>query len=141
VLILVQSQIDNDTTDMTKVHRAPSNSNFLGLLMEGGGDSSAGLLLNVQRNINKEHGLFTHIDVPQFAAGFPMMILSDTPAILSFFPNAEASNRWSVVFSNEASMSTLSFIFATPKRVIPRTSPYKSQQSRSSLADPECHTL
>ena len=52
-----------------------------------------------------------------------MMMLSDTPAMLSFLPNAEASKRWSVVFSNEASMSTLSFIFATPKRVIPRTSP------------------
>lgn len=53
-----------------------------------------------------------------------MIILSDTPAMLSVFPYADASNRWSVVFSNEANMSTLSFIFATPKRVIPRTSPW-----------------
>jgi len=64
-----------------------------------------------------------HIEVPQLAAGFPMMILSDTPAMLSFFPKAEASNRWSVVFSNDASIKTLSFIFATPNRVIPSTSP------------------
>ena len=52
-----------------------------------------------------------------------MMILSETPAILSFFPNAEASNRWSVVFSKDANIRTLSFILATPKRVIPKTSP------------------
>ena len=66
----------------------------------------------------------TYIEVPVFAAGFPIIILSDTPAILSVFPSAEASNKWSVVFSKEASMRTLSFILATPKRVIPRTSPY-----------------
>lgn len=65
----------------------------------------------------------TYIEVPQFAAALPIIILSDTPAILSFFPKAAASNKWSVVFSNEASIRTLSFIFATPKRVIPRTSP------------------
>ena len=58
------------------------------------------------------------------AAGLPIIMLSETPAMLSFFPKAEASKRWSVVFSNEASMSTLSFILATPKRVIPSTSPY-----------------
>ena len=52
-----------------------------------------------------------------------MMILSETPAILSVFPNADASNKWSVVFSKDANIRTLSFIFATPKRVIPRTSP------------------
>ena len=65
----------------------------------------------------------TYIEVPVIAAGLPMMILSETPAILSVFPNADASNRWSVVFSNDANIRTLSFIFATPKRVIPRTSP------------------
>ena len=64
-----------------------------------------------------------YIDVPQLAAGLPMMMLSDTPAMLSLFPKADASKRWSVVFSNDASISTLSFIFATPKRVIPNTSP------------------
>jgi hypothetical protein len=53
-----------------------------------------------------------------------MMMLSETPAMLSVFPKAAASKRWSVVFSNEASMSTLSFILATPNRVIPRTSPF-----------------
>lgn len=66
----------------------------------------------------------THKDVPQFAAGLPIIILSETPAMLSFFPYAEASNRWSVVFSKEASINTLSFILATPNLVIPRTSPY-----------------
>ena len=63
------------------------------------------------------------MDVPVMAAGLPMMILSDTPAIESVLPNAEASNKWSVVFSKDASIRTLSFILATPKRVIPRTSP------------------
>lgn len=53
-----------------------------------------------------------------------MMILSDTPAMSSVFPNTDASKRWSVVFSNDANIRTLSFIFATPNRVIPRTSPY-----------------
>lgn len=57
-----------------------------------------------------------------------MMILSDTPAMLSFFPKAAASNKWSVVFSKEASIRTLSFIFATPNRVIPRTSPYDNEE-------------
>lgn len=66
----------------------------------------------------------THIEVPHIAAGLPIMILSDTPEILSFFPYADASNKWSVVFSNDANIKTLSFILATPNRVIPRTSPY-----------------
>ena len=65
----------------------------------------------------------THIDVPVIAAGLPMMILSDTPAMQSVLPKADASKRWSVVFSNDASMRTLSFILATPNRVIPSTSP------------------
>lgn len=56
-----------------------------------------------------------------------MIILSDTPRILSFFPYAEASKRWSVVFSNDASMRTLSFIFATPNRVMPRISPFSNR--------------
>jgi hypothetical protein len=34
-----------------------------------------------------------------------------------------ASKRWSVVFSKDASMSTLSRILATPKRVMPNISP------------------
>jgi len=33
------------------------------------------------------------IDVPHIAAGFPIIILSDTPAMLSVFPYAAASNR------------------------------------------------
>ncbi len=52
-----------------------------------------------------------------------MMILSETPEMLSFFPNAAASNKWSVVFSKDANISTLSFILATPNRVMPNTSP------------------
>lgn len=67
--------------------------------------------------------MLPYIDVPVFAAGLPMMILSDTPAIKSVFPYADASKRWSVVFSKEANIRTLSFIFATPNRVIPKTSP------------------
>ena len=63
------------------------------------------------------------MDVPVIAAGLPMMMLSETPAILSVLPYADASNKWSVVFSNDANMSTLSFIFATPNRVMPNTSP------------------
>ena len=64
-----------------------------------------------------------HIEVPVIAAGLPIMILSDTPAMASVFPKADASNKWSVVFSKDASIRTLSFILATPNRVIPRTSP------------------
>ncbi len=62
-----------------------------------------------------------------------MMILSETPAMLSVFPKAEASKRWSVVFSNDANMRTLSFILATPKRVIPRTSPYPRISKKADL--------
>lgn len=40
-----------------------------------------------------KHSRTTHIDVPQFAAGLPMMILSDTPRMLSVLPYAEASNK------------------------------------------------
>ena len=65
----------------------------------------------------------THMEVPVIAAGLPMMILSDTPAMASVLPNADASNKWSVVFSKDASINTLSFILATPKRVMPSTSP------------------
>ena len=64
-------------------------------------------------------------EVPNLADGLPMIIASDTPVIASFLPTAAASNRWSVVFSKDASISTLSFIFATPKRVMPRTSPFR----------------
>ena len=35
----------------------------------------------------------TYIDVPQFAAGFPIMMLSETPSIMSVLPYAEASNK------------------------------------------------
>lgn len=35
----------------------------------------------------------TYIDVPHIAAGFPMMMLSETPAMLSVFPYAAASNK------------------------------------------------
>lgn len=76
----------------------------------------------------------THIEVPHCDAGFPIMILSDTPVMPSFFPNAAASNRWSVVFSNEASMSTLSFILATPNRVIPKTSPWRNRRGESKVS-------
>lgn len=39
------------------------------------------------------------------------------------FPCRAASKRWSVVFSKLASMNVDDFIFAMPKRVIPRISP------------------
>ena len=35
----------------------------------------------------------TYIDVPQFAAGFPIIMLSETPSIMSVLPYAEASNK------------------------------------------------
>jgi hypothetical protein len=60
--------------------------------------------------------------------GIPMMMHSLTPSIISVLPWMAASNRWSVVFSNEASMSTESFIFAIPNRVIPRISPCKKRK-------------
>ena len=55
--------------------------------------------------------------------GIPIIIHSLTPSIWSSRPWTAASKRWSVVFSKDANMSTLSFILAIPKRVIPRTSP------------------
>jgi len=74
------------------VHNAFSNNNFLGLLMAGDTEYSAGLGRRYELGCNKESQA-TYIEVPQFVAGFPMMMLSDTPAILSFFPKAEASNK------------------------------------------------
>jgi hypothetical protein len=71
------------------------------------------------------------MEVPQLVAGLPRMILSDTPRTASLFPNAEASNRWSVVFSKDANMRTLSFIFDTPNRVIPRTCPCEQMSDRN----------
>jgi hypothetical protein len=70
------------------------------------------------------------MEVPQLVAGLPRMMLSDTPRTESLFPNAEASNRWSVVFSKDANMRTLSFIFETPNRVIPRTCPCERMSDR-----------
>ena len=55
--------------------------------------------------------------------GIPMIMHSLTPSTVSVLPCSAASNRWSVVFSNDASMRTLSFIFAMPNRVMPSTSP------------------
>ena len=66
-----------------------------------------------------------------------MMMHSETPWIASRLEKREASNwgladgshsasiltKWSVVFSKLASIRTESFIFETPKRVIPSTSP------------------
>ena len=46
-----------------------------------------------------------------------------------------ASNRWSVVFSNEANINTLSRIFATPKRVIPNISPEEKRQGQGGRGD------
>jgi hypothetical protein len=51
------------------------------------------------------------------------------PLISSARPRSAASNKWSVVFSNDASMSTLSFILAMPKRVMPSTSPCMAESS------------
>lgn len=73
--------------------------------------------------LNEQGQNRTHSDVPQLEAGFPMMMLSETPEMPSVLPIADASKRWSVVFSNDASINTLSFIFATPNLVIPSTSP------------------
>jgi len=84
--------------------------------------NSAGLLHLDQRCTKYKYN-HTDSDVPQLEAGFPMMMLSETPETPSVFPTADASKRWSVVFSNDASISTLSFILATPNLVIPSTSP------------------
>lgn len=48
------------------------------------------------------------------AAGKPIMIDSETPAITSCWPWYAASNKWSAVFSNDASIRTDSFILARP---------------------------
>lgn len=73
--------------------------------------------------LNVQEQNLAHSDVPQLDAGFPMMMLSETPEMPSILPTADASKRWSVVFSNDASINTLSFILATPNLVIPSTSP------------------
>mmetsp|Transcript_30816 Transcript_30816/g.68037 ORF Transcript_30816/g.68037 Transcript_30816/m.68037 type:complete len:215 (+) Transcript_30816:97-741(+) len=65
--------------------------------------------------------------------GTPIMMHSDTPTMESWRECTAASNRWSVVFSKEASISTDSFILATPKRVMPNTSPLKVITSLSSI--------
>jgi hypothetical protein len=105
------------------LYNAPSKSNALGFVSGGVGTYKAGLQDNRHERALITASRAPYIDVPQFAAGFPMMMLSDTPAMLSLFPYADASKRWSVVFSNDASISTLSFILATPNRVMPSTSP------------------
>jgi hypothetical protein len=71
---------------------APSNNNLRGFLTGGAGVINAGL--RVYQDIeHKTRESNAHIDVPVFAAGFPMMMLSDTPAMLSVFPRADASNK------------------------------------------------
>ena len=42
---------------------------------------------------NRNNHEVTYIDVPQFAAGFPIIMLSETPSIMSVLPYAEASNK------------------------------------------------
>mmetsp|Transcript_25747 Transcript_25747/g.65467 ORF Transcript_25747/g.65467 Transcript_25747/m.65467 type:complete len:502 (-) Transcript_25747:932-2437(-) len=64
--------------------------------------------------------------------GMPMMMDSLTPTTASQRPWMAASNRWSAVFSKLAVCSTLSFILAIPKRVMPSTSPLYVMQSASS---------
>ena len=81
----------------------------------------------------KKHKKNAHSDVPQLEAGFPIIMLSETPEISSVLPMADASKRWSVVFSKDASINTLSFIFATPNRVIPRTSPWTERELETIL--------
>lgn len=104
---------------------ALSNKSRLRLPTFGAGMNNAGLKAAISvSSLSLSLAKTTHKDVPQFVAGLPIMILSDTPAILSLFPYAAASNKWSVVFSKLANINTLSFIFATPNRVIPRISPY-----------------
>lgn len=65
--------------------------------MGGAGDIKAGLPNICQvRVASKEAGKEAkkpYIDVPHMAAGLPIMILSETPAISSLFPKAEASNK------------------------------------------------
>lgn len=73
-------------------YRAPSNSSFLGLLMAGEGEIRAGLE-RTQSVMHEANACSTHIEVPVIAAGLPMMILSDTPAMESVLPSAEASKR------------------------------------------------
>ena len=80
-------------------------------------------LLHLDQRWTKYQQQNTDNDVPQLEAGFPMIMLSETPEMPSVFPTADASKRWSVVFSNDANISTLSFILATPNLVIPSTSP------------------
>lgn len=55
--------------------------------------------------------------------GCPTIIFSDIPLILSCFPWVAASNKKSVVFSNEANIIVESFILSTPFLVNPITLP------------------
>mmetsp|Transcript_45660 Transcript_45660/g.74457 ORF Transcript_45660/g.74457 Transcript_45660/m.74457 type:complete len:223 (+) Transcript_45660:320-988(+) len=65
--------------------------------------------------------------------GTPVMMHSETPTMSSCRPCTEASNKWSVVFSNDANISTDSFILEMPNRVIPRISPLKVMISARSM--------
>ena len=55
--------------------------------------------------------------------GIPKITRSLTPMMWSLRPCSAASNRWPAVFSKDASVSTDSFIFSIPNRVIPNTCP------------------
>ena len=76
------------------IYSALSNSNLRGLLMGGGMEYKAGLTTNKSTwEVCGRRKWLAYIDVPHIAAGLPMIILSETPAMLSFFPKAEASKR------------------------------------------------
>lgn len=66
-------------------HRESSNSNFRGFLNAGALENTAGLLI-CQYSVKGMKYSIAYIEVPHIAAGLPIMMLSDTPAMLSVFP-------------------------------------------------------
>lgn len=93
--------LDNDNSVIyvsssapTDPHKAPSNKSFRGFRIVGGGVNSPGLLHHDQKWTKfYERKQSTDNDVPQLEAGFPMIMLSETPEIPSVFPTADASKR------------------------------------------------
>ena len=74
----------------------------------------------------------SNIPVP-IMIGWPIMIRSDTPLILSCLPCVAASKRKSVVFSMDANIIVESFILSTPLRVNPIIRPLHVITSESKL--------
>lgn len=76
--------------------------------------------------------LISNMPVPM-VIGCPIIIFYETPLILSCFPCVAASNKKSVVFSNDANIIVESFILSTPFLVNPMILPLQVMTSDKRL--------